>query len=95
MTIGELELVPEFDKEVLEYTVSTSNASNKVTASTDDPSAVITILLNNSEEEDKEIENGKSVTWASGENVLTITVTDGEGDEEEETIYTVTVTKIE
>lgn len=89
MTIGELDLVPEFDKEVLEYAVSTSNASNKVTATTDDPSAVITIVLNNSEEEDKEIENGKAVTWASGENVLTITVVDGT----EETIYTVTVTK--
>ena len=89
MTIGELELVPEFDKEVLEYAVSTTNASNKVTATTDDPSAVITIVLNNSEEEDKEIENGKAVTWASGENVLTITVVDGT----EETVYVVTVTK--
>ncbi len=89
MTIGDLELVPEFDKEELEYAVSTTNASNKVTATTDDLSAVITIILNNSEVEDKEIENGKPVTWVSGENILTITVVDGL----DETIYIVTVTK--
>jgi len=89
LTIGDLELVPEFDKEELEYAVSTTNASNKVTATTDDLSAVITIILNNSEVEDKEIENGKPVTWVSGENILTITVVDGL----DETIYIVTVTK--
>lgn len=94
MTIGDLELVPEFDPELLEYAVATTNNSNKVTAVTDDPSAIIAIELENSDfEEGKEIENGKSVIWASGENIITITVTDGEGDDKEATVYVVTVTK--
>ena len=92
MTIGELTLSPEFDSEVLEYTVTTSNATNKVTATTDDPSAVIEIVLVNSEEtEGVVVTNGTSVTWASGENILTITVTDGTSVTE----YKVTVTKSE
>ena len=56
----------------MEYSVSTYNASNKVTATTDDPSAVIEIDLDG-----ETLENGTSPTWASGENVITITVTDG------------------
>lgn len=92
MTIGDLTLVPEFDSETLAYAVTTSNATNKVTATTDDPSAVIAIVLTNSEEtEGVAVPNGTSATWASGENILTITVTDGTS----ETIYVVTVTKSE
>lgn len=92
MTIGELTLSPTFDSEVLEYTVTTSNATNKVTATTDDPSAAIVIVLTNSEEiEGAAVPNGTSATWASGENILTITVTDGAS----ETVYEVTVTKSE
>lgn len=92
MTIGELTLSPTFDSKVLEYTVTTSNATNKVTATTDDPSAVIAIVLVNSEEaEGVAVTNGTAVTWASGENILTITVTDGAS----ETVYEVTVTKSE
>ena len=92
MTIGELTLSPTFDSEVLEYTVTTSNATNKVTATTDDPSAIIAIVLTNSEEaEGVTVTNGTAVTWASGENILTITVTDGAS----ETVYEVTVTKSE
>jgi hypothetical protein len=90
LTIGALELSPEFDSETLAYTVTTTDATNKVTATTDDPSAVIEIVLTNSEEEEGvTVANGTAATWASGENVLTITVTDGAS----ETIYVVTVTK--
>lgn len=64
--------------------MATTNATNKVTATTDDPSAIITIDLDG-----EPIENESSPTWASGENVLTITVTDGAS----ETVYVVTVTK--
>lgn len=75
---------------MLEYAVSTTDATNKITATTDDPSAVIEIVLTNSEEtEGVVVENGTAATWASGENIVTITVTDGES----ETVYTVTVTK--
>jgi len=85
-------LSPEFDSEILEYTVTTTDATNKVTATTDDPSAVIEIVLTNSEkEEGVTIANGTAVTWASGENTLTITVTDGAS----KTVYVVTVMKEE
>ena len=67
-----------------EYTVSTTNNSNKVTAATDDESATITIKLG-----ETEIQNESSPSWQVGENVLTITVANDAG----ETVYTVTVTK--
>lgn len=84
MTIGALTLTPSFDSEVLEYAATTTNATNKVTATTDDPSAVIAIDLDG-----ETIDNESSPTWEAGDNVLTITVTDGAS----ETIYVVTVTK--
>lgn len=67
-----------------EYTVTTENNSNKVTAATDDESATITIKLG-----ETEIQNESSPSWQVGENVLTITVANDAG----ETVYTVTVTK--
>ena len=89
MTIGSLELIPAFDPDEKEYTTSTSNATNKITATTTDPSAVIVIEVG--EGEDAEVvENEGPATWASGANVVTITVTDGE----DETVYTITVTAI-
>ena len=84
MTIGALTLSPVFDPDVTEYTATTTDATNKITAKTDDPSAVIKIEVG-----EDEIENGASATWASGENTVTITVTDGESV----TVYTVVVTK--
>ena len=68
---------------MVEYTATTSNASNKVTATPTDPYATVTIMLG-----ETEIENGSSATWAEGENELTITVSGGAPD----TVYTVTVT---
>jgi len=92
LTIGDLTLSPTFNSETLEYTATTTNATNKVTATTDDPSAVIEIVLTNSvETEGVTVPNGTAATWASGENVVTITVTDGAS----ETVYKVTVTKSE
>ena len=67
-----------------EYTATTSNASNKVTATAVDPYAEITILLG-----EDEIDNGSSPEWSEGENVLTITVSGCAPD----TVYTVTVTQ--
>lgn len=93
MTIGDLTLSPEFGSEILAYTVTTTDNTNKVTATTDDPSAVIEIVLTNSEEGEDgvAVANGAYATWASGENTLTITVTDGASVTE----YVVTVTKEE
>lgn len=84
LTIGALNLTPTFDPDVTEYAVTTSNSTNKVTATCDDEDASITILVG-----ETPLENGSSATWASGENTLTITVAKGEA----ETVYTVTVTK--
>ncbi|MBP5270257.1 MAG: hypothetical protein ILO42_04785 [Clostridia bacterium] len=67
----------------MEYTATTTNATNKVTATPTDDTAEVEILLG-----ETEIENGSSATWSEGENVLTITVT-GTSDS---TVYTVTVT---
>ncbi len=92
MTIGALTLTPAFKADVLEYAATTTDATNKITATTDDPSAVIVITLDDGvTEEPVVIENGKSATWGSGENILTRTVTDGAS----ETVYEVTVTKSE
>ena len=90
MTIGALTLNPTFDPATLSYTATTTDATNKIKATTDDPSAVIVITLENSEtEEPVVIENDKAATWGSGENVVTISVTDGASVTE----YVVTVTK--
>ena len=77
-------LTPSFDAEVETYTATTSNASNKITAVASDNEATVAIKVG-----DTTIENGASATWAKGENVVTITVTNGTA----ETEYTVTVTK--
>ena len=68
---------------MLEYTATTTNATNKVTATPTDETATVEILLG-----ETEIENGESATWEEGENVLTITVSGNAPD----TVYTVTVT---
>ena len=67
-----------------EYTATTENASNKVTATPTDPAATVVILNG-----ETEVENGTSASWAEGENTLTITVSGGAPD----TVYTVTVTR--
>ena len=68
---------------MLEYTATTSNATNKVTATPTDETAEVTIMLG-----ETEIDNGSSATWEAGENELVITVA-GTADS---TVYTVTVT---
>lgn len=73
-----------FNPKVLEYTATTSNATNKVTATATDTEAVILITVN-----DQEHENGTSAEWEEGENIVSITVTIGE----KETVYTVVVNK--
>lgn len=66
-----------------EYTVSTTNASNKVTATAESADADIEITVN-----DVELENGSSATWEEGDNEVVIEVTGDSGT----TTYTVTVT---
>jgi len=74
---------------VTAYTATTTNASNKVTATAADDTATIEIKNGTTE-----VANGSNASWSTGENVLTIKVTDGTGPTLEKT-YTVTVTKSE
>ena len=67
-----------------EYTATTTNSTNKVTATAADETAEVEILVG-----ETEIDNGASATWADGENTVAVTVTDGTVSK----TYTVTVTK--
>ena len=79
-----MSLNPAFDPDVLNYTLTTSNATNKVTATPTDEGASVEITVGATQ-----IDNGASASWASGDNTLTIVVTNGNSS----TIYTVTVTR--
>ena len=89
MTIGTLSLSPSFSPDVLSYTASTGNKTNAVTAKAED-GAIIDITLDNANGNGLAVTNGSAVTWADGENVLAIAVTDGDA---ETALYTVVVTK--
>lgn len=69
-----------FESETLNYEVSTSNGTNKVTATPENETDTVTILVNG-----EEIENGTSATWRTGANVVEIIVNN--------TTYTVNVNK--
>ena len=84
LTIGTLTLTPAFNKSVMVYTATTTDASNKITAVAKDGEAEIEILVNGNPHT-----NGTSATWGAGENTVEITVTSGTETE----TYTVTVTK--
>lgn len=70
------------------YTASTSNNTNTVRATAEDSEAEISISLENANGTGA-VNNGSAVTWAAGENILTVTVTKDGGSME----YQVTVTK--
>lgn len=67
-----------------EYTATTTNATNTVTATPEDVQAQVTIL-NGADT----VANGMAATWSEGDNILTISVTN---DAAQKT-YTVTVAK--
>ena len=69
---------------MLEYTATTTNATNKITATPTDDTAEVEILVG-----ETEIQNGGIATWEDGENVVTITVS---GNGADDTVYVVTVT---
>lgn len=75
---------PTFDAETTAYTATTTNATNKITATAQDPDAVITITVG-----DTAVENGGTATWSAGENTVTVVVKNGTAEK----TYTVTVTK--
>ena len=86
LKIGTLTLTPEFDPDETNYTVSTSNATNAVSATPDDENATFEIRVNGSV-----IESGSSATWNAGSNTVTVKVTAADGVTTK--TYEVTVTK--
>ena len=84
LKIGALTLSPTFNKSVMVYTATTTDATNTITAVAKDGEAEIEILVNGNPHT-----NGTAATWDAGENTVEITVTSGTESE----TYTVTVTK--
>ena len=84
--IGSLTLTPTFDYATMEYTATTTNATNTVKATPADAGAKIKVSVNNSV-----IDNGSAATWNSGSNTVKLSVTAADGTTTE--LYTVTVTK--
>ena len=85
LTIGALTLTPTFDADTTAYTVTTSAATNKITATPEDEDATVEIKNGTTT-----VTNGASATWSTGENTVTITVSNGEYNTK---VYTVIVTK--
>lgn len=84
LKIGSLELSPKFAAGTIEYTATTSNATNVITAVPASGSAEVKITVG-----DKPVTNGTAATWTEGANTVKVVVTDGEQTK----TYTVTVTK--
>ena len=90
MALGELELTPDFASDEDTYTASTTNAKDKLSVTTTDPNAEVTVKLGSTEITAGD--DGKyEFTWSEGSNTVTVKVTNGyEG--EVDTTYTITVT---
>lgn len=84
LTIGSVNLSPTFDTDVTEYTATTSNSTNTITATPNDDSADVVVTVNGDS-----LTNGGSASWETGENKVNVTVTKGASSKK----YTVTVTK--
>lgn len=84
LEIGSLTLTPTFSGSTLVYTATTENESDQITATPTANYADVTIAS-----EDATIADDGTATWAEGENVVNITVTDGGASK----TYKVTVTK--
>ena len=85
LTVGVLVLSPVFDPAITFYTASTPNAGDIITATPTDPAATITIVNGTTA-----VINGTAATWAIGENVMAITITNGSAV----TAYTLKVNKV-
>ena len=86
LTVGALALTPTFDSDTTSYTATTSNNTNKITATCTDEDATAVIAS-----EQASIASDGTATWEAGENTVTITVTNGTATK----VYTVVVTKEE
>lgn len=84
LTIGSLALTPTFDADTTTYAVTATGTADAVTATTAQARANVAISYGG-----KNVKNGSNVTWATGTNPLTVTVTNGNAVK----VYTVNVTK--
>lgn len=84
LTVGTLRLTPAFNADVTEYTAETTASSDSVTAIAADSGANVAISVDGTP-----VTNGGAAAWNSGENTLSIAVTNGT----ETRTYTVKVTK--
>ena len=85
LTVGTIALVPTFSSREFAYTLTTSNASDRVTAAPVTAGATIAI-----DKDGTTVTNGNTASWSLGENILTITCTDNT----DVCTYVVTVTKV-
>ncbi len=86
LTIGECSLEPTFSADVTEYTTTTSNESDNITATATAAESGAAVEIKNGE---AVVESGSAATWSEGENVVTVRVTNGSYSK----TYTVKVTK--
>lgn len=84
LSVGGLALAPVFNKSTFSYTLTTTNATNTITAVPMDGEATIEVLVN-----DVAINNGTAATWVDGANTVEINVTSGTETE----TYNIVVTK--
>lgn len=87
MAIGSLTLTPTFSPTVENYAVTTTNATNTVTATTNAVGASVEIKVNG-----ETIDSGDSVAWNVGDNTVVVKITQ---DGYTPHVYTITVTKTE
>lgn len=80
--MGSLTLTPAFDPATTAYTATATTATSKVSYTTEDPDSNVSVKLGGV------VQTSATVTWADGENVLTLDVTNGGTSK----TYTVTVT---
>lgn len=83
LSIASATLAPTFDANVTSYTASTTAASGAITATPKDPEATVKIYVNGTGV------SSNTPTWADGENIVLVQVTNGLNEQN----YTVIVTK--
>ena len=86
LSLGAAALSPAFAAGTTSYTASTTNASNVLKAVPAEADAIVECKLGSTV-----VPNNSALTWAAGENTVTVKVTSADGTAY--TTYTVTVTK--
>lgn len=84
LTVGALALSPAFASTTFNYTAATANASNTINVTAAKAGATIAIA-----HDGDPVANGGSITWDTGVNTVTVTVTYGTTTN----VYTIVVTK--